>query len=523
MIRLALRIGLASGVAALLSAPAAAGPAEDGLACLAAHDLPCAQEIVREQRRGRATSPELDLLEGRVRFHEGRFTEAAALLDKAAQAFPGDERVANERDLALETARVSEGMIETTRGDVTVAHHPGADRVLVDGTLDALNAARERIAPLIGGDPPVPLRVEIYPTGASFVAASGLPAEAVATTGVIAISKWHRLLITSPRALGRGYSWQDTIVHEWIHLVVSWHTRDEAPVWLQEGIAKSLDSLWREDEYTLPVQAQSALARAIRDDDFVTFGEMHPSMAFLPSADRTTLAYAQVATMTDFLRREKGAQALIDALERVRGGEDARDAVAEVYNGGDFEAFEADWRAHLETLELIQESLAAMPVVLDGAGEEFDVDPTLAAREDLAGKVRLGDLMARRGHHEAALAYYEQAVPADEPMGPVLALHTARALVALDRTAEAEALLEENLVYYGEYAANHQLLGQILQADGRGRVAAEHFLKSVAINPYQTEVHEALVAWYEERGDEAMAERHRGYLDVLTYRDTVAF
>ena len=39
----------------------------------------------------------------------------------------------------------------------------------------------------------------------------------------------------------------------------------------------------------------------------------------------------------------------------------------------------------LEGLDLIQARLATLPVVLDGAGEEFDADPTLSEREDLAG------------------------------------------------------------------------------------------------------------------------------------------
>jgi tetratricopeptide (TPR) repeat protein len=500
-----------------------AGPAEDGMACLDVHDLPCAQEIVAHERAAGAGGSALDILEARVRFHEGRFEEAVTLYDKVIESQGPDEHLQRSRDLAADTAEVTKGLIETTRDGVTVLHHPGADRVLVDGVLDCLTAARERIAPLLGGDPPVPVRVEIYPTGAAFVTASGLPAEAVQTTGVIAISKWHRLLITSPRALGRGYSWQDTIVHEWIHLVVSWHSRDQAPVWLQEGIAKSLDMLWREDDYSLPTQAQSALAQGLRDDNFVTFEEMHPSMAFLPSAERTTLAYAQVATMTDFLREQKGPKALVEVLDLVRDGEDAKDAFAEVYNGGDFDAFEAQWREHIAGLDLVQAKLAALPVVLDGAGEEFDADPVLSEREDLAGKARLGDLMALRGHHEAALLYYEQAIPDDEPMGPVLANHTARSLLALEQSREAEQLLRENLELYDEVAANHFLLATLLLDSGRRSEAAAHLLHSAAINPYQTAVHEALIELYTASGDEAQAERHKQYMDILTYRDTVAF
>jgi len=524
LLPLAALVGL---IAALAGPTAAAAGVEDGLSCLEAHDLPCAQAVLAKQKKRGDDSAALAVLEGRVRFHEGAFEAAAAAFDRALVVNPDDARTARDRDLALATAEVADALIETTRGDITVAHHPGADRVLVDGVIDSLTAARERIAPLLGGVTPVPLRIEIYPTGASFVVASGLPPEAVKTTGVIAISKWHRLLITSPRALGRGYGWQDTIVHEWIHLVVSWHTRDQAPVWLQEGIAKSLDTLWRLDDYAMPVRSQSALAQAIRDDDFVTFEEMHPSMAFLPSADRTALAYAQVATMTDFLRNggdeSPTEEPLVKVLELVAEGVDAKEAVARVYNGGDFDGFEADWKAHLEGLDLVQERLASLPVVLDGEGDEYDNDPSLAGREDLAGKARLGDLMVMREHFEAGLVYYEQAAPEGEPPGPVLTLHTAEALVALGREREAENLLRENLAFYDESAANHRLMAELLLKDGRKLNAQKHLLQSAAINPYDVAVHEALVTLYEEAGDDTGASRHKGYLDILNYRDTVAF
>ena len=36
---------------------------------------------------------------------------------------------------------------------------------------------------------------------------------------MVALSKWSRLLALSPRALGRGYAWKDTIAHEYVHLV----------------------------------------------------------------------------------------------------------------------------------------------------------------------------------------------------------------------------------------------------------------------------------------------------------------
>ena len=94
--------------------------------------------------------------------------------------------------------------------------------------------------------------------------ASGIPPEAVRTTGVIALSKWSRLLITSPRATAGGYGWMDA-AHEYIHLVVSLRTKDKAPVWLQEGLAKYLENAWREDHGPyLSQQQQTLLAEALK-------------------------------------------------------------------------------------------------------------------------------------------------------------------------------------------------------------------------------------------------------------------
>ena len=88
--------------------------------------------------------------------------------------------------------------------------------------------------------------MDIYPTAKQFISASGIPEKAVRTTGVIALSKWTRLLLTSPRAMSSGYGWKDTASHEYIHLVVAWRSKDKSPVWLQEGLAKYFEQDWKD-------------------------------------------------------------------------------------------------------------------------------------------------------------------------------------------------------------------------------------------------------------------------------------
>jgi hypothetical protein len=120
--------------------------------------------------------------------------------------------------------------------------------ILVDEAFEVMAKAIDTYDDLLGGRPDFPVRLDIYPDGTRFIAASGLPAEAVRTTGVIALSKWNRLLVTSPRALPRGYAWKDTVAHEYIHLVVAYRTNDRTPVWLQEGLAKYFEGAWRGED-----------------------------------------------------------------------------------------------------------------------------------------------------------------------------------------------------------------------------------------------------------------------------------
>ena len=47
---------------------------------------------------------------------------------------------------------------------------------------------------------------------------TGLPYESAQTTGTVAVAKWGRVTLLSPRASHHGYAWRDTIAHELTHL-----------------------------------------------------------------------------------------------------------------------------------------------------------------------------------------------------------------------------------------------------------------------------------------------------------------
>ena len=101
------------------------------------------------------------------------------------------------------------------------------------------------------------IAVEIYPDARGLARATGLTIRQIETSGTIAVCKYHRLMIISPLAAANGYSWADTLAHEFIHLVISKKSRNKVPIWLH-GLAKYYESSWR----TKPGQALSASSKS---------------------------------------------------------------------------------------------------------------------------------------------------------------------------------------------------------------------------------------------------------------------
>src|SRR4029079_3031549 len=93
-----------------------------------------------------------------------------------------------------------------------------------------------------------PLRIDLVRDQFTLAEMTGLPEEAARTTGTVAIAKCGRVTMISPRATSNGYPWLDTLAHEMTHLALSRGTRDNAPLWLQEGVAKREETRWREKQ-----------------------------------------------------------------------------------------------------------------------------------------------------------------------------------------------------------------------------------------------------------------------------------
>ena len=104
-----------------------------------------------------------------------------------------------------------------------------------------------------------------------------LSEQEIERTGTVAVSKWSRIMLTSPRAMRLGYEWQDSLAHELVHYAVAALTHDRAPVWLQEGLGKFLEHRWRAPAgLDLGPSLQHLLAKALQSGKLIGFEAMHP-------------------------------------------------------------------------------------------------------------------------------------------------------------------------------------------------------------------------------------------------------
>ena len=170
-------------------------------------------------------------------------------------------------------------------------------------------------------------------------------------------------------------------------MVVSHHTKDRAPVWLQEAIAKYLDNRWVDgkDHFHLDPRSEGLLAKALVSGELVTFEQMHPSLAKLPTAEMAGLAYAQLATLMAFGFEKGGEDILKRILPRVGAGEDPRVVLATEAGFSTLAEMLDGWKNWMAGRNLQQRTIPSRPIAF-GADDAVQGDPIMGSRRDLANR-----------------------------------------------------------------------------------------------------------------------------------------
>jgi tetratricopeptide (TPR) repeat protein len=508
--RRALRLGLAAlaCVATLLGIGRdrvrAVPPGEDGRvfargsAALGALQVEEAARLLEPLAARHGDDPDVLFELAMLRMHRGAYGAAVQAIEASIARGTDAPDLAARRELRallVSTRDATASFVEARSPDgrFVVRHAPGRDALLVPYAFDALAGADRALTTLLGTRVPGPVRLEIFPNPEALARVSSLTVAEIERTGTVALCKWDRLMITSPRALLRGYPWMNTIGHEYVHLVLARASRDRAPVWFQEGVARYLEPRWRGAAASGPLldpASEALLAKAVRAGELLPFERLHPSIARLASQEQAALAFAQVATFIESFVRRHGDAKLRDAVARIATGTDAREAVAAAA-GRPFAALEADWKAELRARPAPPDD---SPSVLglrfrrgDGASDETaDVRVTAARRF-----VRLGDLLWARERPRAAAAEYAKA-RATATDDPIVASRFARAALAGGDARSAAEALRTVVQRHPEHAPTHAVLGAARLALGELVAARAALREALWLNPFDPAPHCAL-------------------------------
>jgi Flp pilus assembly protein TadD len=420
---------------------------------------------------------EAALERGRLLLYEGDYDSATAVLSRPelSRTDAGAELLA----VSAACARATAGAVSHVDAEhgVTVRLQDESDMPLAPFLVDVATRAREALAHDLRVELPRPLRIELVRDLFTLAAMTGLPESAAQTTGTVAVAKWGRVTMITPRAVPRGYPWADTLAHEMAHLAQTRASGDRAPLWLQEGVAKREETRWRPgrpfDDYPA---ADTVAALGLDRGLGRPIDKLGASIALLPSAEQAMVAFAEVSSFVRFFIQSTGEPALSELLMRLKSaeGETYVDAAMKQVTGTSLAEWNTRWLAYLGSAK--REIPAGTSL-----GEVFPNEGALRRG------VALGELLRHRDHHAAAAKILG---PAQKlaPFDPLLRHRLATTLYALGAKSEADKLVAREEDVHSEFGPWMALHGRWLVEQGESAKAEASFRTGLELCPLDPEV-----------------------------------
>jgi len=344
--------------------------------------------------------------------------------------------------------------------------------------------------------------LEIYPDREKFLKASTLSEDELERSGTVAIAKFGRLMILSPRLLPYGYAWQDTVCHEYIHHIIGNFTGMNIPLYLNEGIASTFEILWRKSAPELEPSVKSELARA-KADGFIEFEKFERGMPSLENQKDVALAFAEVNYLVYGMFAEGGAKKIKKFLAGCGESGFEKSFIANFSGVDDYMA--SYWR-----------NVKNNEWVYSGSSPDFifwkeDDDFLPLSIKDY---MRLGDRLRMTGKYALAIGQYAKA----EKLEPGNAL----VMIKIAKTYRSSGNSEKA----GEYFAKAALVSPddfvclVSRADffieeGKYAEGASLILKALERNPFYKKGYEELHKIYLKTGQKKEAARCAALMEML--------
>ena len=447
----------------------------------------------------------------------GRIEEGRASLETAFEGDPYSVWFYNTLDL-LDTFENYDTNEEDPRF-LFVLH--GRESALLQPYIEAIaEEAYEALVERYGGyEPPLPIRIEVYPSHADFsVRTVGL-----AGMGALGVTFGSLLAMDSPAARPVGeFNWASVLWHELAHVFHLGITEHEVPRWFSEGLAVHEQ---RQARQGWGHQAAPGFLNRYREGLLLPVSQLNEGFVQPTYPEQVLDSYLQSSLVFDFIESRWGLQVIRDMLRGYRDGRatpELMESLLEISMDDLDRDFDAYFRQRFDaTLKALQPPPSSPGIPSDPRTIE---DWTRVVRENpgnFPARLALGIMLYQEErleeaeeHLRAALRLFPEYGGMDSPYWFLAQIHQQRS----ETERAAAALARLTALNESHYEALLQL-AELRTELGDAAGAAEAMDAAVLIYPYEIELHDRLAQAHEVRGDAAGAVRERRAIVALAPAD----
>ncbi|MBI2058182.1 MAG: tetratricopeptide repeat protein [Nitrospirae bacterium] len=468
-------------------------------------------------------------------FYSGDYRQARSLLDQARDPEQIKDGGFSLAEVIRKTEEAFRESPQTRFGHFEARYKPGVDVVLVGDLFAELEDAYRFFEKLLGFSPDAPIRVEVFSDYDAFRHATTLTEKDLEVSGAVGVCKFNKLMVLSPRLLLRGYRYLNTAVHEYVHFLVYHLTRNNAPVWLHEGIASYLEDLFDRERGSknpgaigpdafrsrLQPSSETLLATAVQNNTLIPYSRMHPSLVKLDTREEVALAFAQVQVAVEFLMTRTEGKGLGRLLKALGEGKELSAALQQVV-GLDLTSFELAVKE-----SLLQRGLKAIPgmeapsltLKRDGStGTDEDLEWREVEHKQAREFTRLGDLLKSRSQFPAAVIEYQKARE-KESYSAIILNKLGQSQLLAGQPGDAIRTLEECRELYPDFSTTYYALGEAHLAGNDIEKAVTSYVEVTRINPFHTVAWQRLADLFAKTGRKDEAQRASEKLRILSAAD----
>ncbi|HSG09208.1 MAG TPA: tetratricopeptide repeat protein [Longimicrobiales bacterium] len=449
---------------------------------------------------------------GMNQLRTGAIPEGRASLERAFSGDPYNPWFKNNLDL-LDTF----DRFESVRTPHFELFLHGTEAELLAPYVSAMaEEAYDSLSRRYGAEPPLPVRVELYPSHADFsvrtLGETGL--------GALGVTFGSLVVMDSPSARQRGeYNWASTLWHEMAHVFHLAMTEHRVPRWFSEGLSVHEQRAGRPGWGHQP---SIPFLQALRTGRLKKVSDLNDGFMRPEYPEQVIFSYYQASLVFQLLEETHGYDAIRTMLAGYREGRSTEELLDAVL-GTTADRLDDDFDRYLRNR--FAGPLAALAPVGDPPPAEAGI-PALeeyvrAHPGDLVGRLRLGALLTRdqryaeaRPHLTEALRMFPEYGGPDSPYRYLAQIHEAQG----DRVRAAAALARLNALSESNYDALVKEAALLEELDRPGD-AAVALGRAVQVYPYEMDLHTRLATLAAGAGDHGTAVLERQAVVALAPAD----